>query len=328
MGNISLKIYHGETVWDVSGMVKEVVWGGRKGSAARYIEVSMLDDDNSGHPTVKMDLEDGYTCVFKWKGKERFRGIIMKQSRGNGKINKWKAYDECIYLANSKDSFSYENKTATEIFKDCIKRCGLTLGTAVDTGYKIPTVQKPKVFFYDCLLETLSSTYKKKKTRFYIRADQGKVSLLRRKEELTQWVVEPGANLMQWSYDQSIEKIKTRFRIYSKEGKVVYEKKNAKLEKKIGRFIMVDSADEDYNDAQIRELVNSLVDEYAYPEQSLTIQSIGIVSAIAGGCLYVRIPHLDLRRTFYIDEDKHTFTAERHTMQLKLNFATDVASAG
>jgi hypothetical protein len=154
------------------------------------------------------------------------------------------------------------------------------------------------------------------------------VSLLRRKEQLTEWVIEPGANLIQWSYDQSIENIKTRFRIYSKEGKVVYEKKNAALEKKIGRFIMVGSVDEDNNDAQIRELVNSLVEEYAYPEKSLTVESLGIISAIAGGCLYVIIPHLDLKRTFYIDEDKHTFTTEKHTMQLKLNFATDIASAG
>jgi hypothetical protein len=328
MGNINLKIYHGSTIWDVSELVQKIVWGGRKGSAARYIEVTMLDDDNSGHPRVKMNLEDGYTCVFKWKGKERFRGIIMKQGQSNKKNNAWKAYDECIYLANSKDSFSYKGKTATYIFKDCLKRCGLTLGTAVNTEYAIPSLQKQKSYFYDCMLDALSTTYQKKKKRYYIRADKGKVSLLRRKEQLTEWVIEPGANLIQWSYDQSIENIKTRFRIYSKEGKVVYEKKNAALEKKIGRFIMVGSVDEDNNDAQIRELVNSLVEEYAYPEKSLTVESLGIISAIAGGCLYVIIPHLDLKRTFYIDEDKHTFTTEKHTMQLKLNFATDIASAG
>lgn len=328
MGSISLIIYHGNKGWDVSEMVLEVVWGGRKGAAARYIEVTMMDDDTKGRPRVNIDVEKGYTCVFKWKGKERFRGIIMTQNASQAKTMKWKAYDECIYLANSQDSFSYKNKTATYIFKDCLKRAGLSVGTVANIKHKIVSLQKQKTYFYDCLLDALSRTYKKTKNRYYIRAEKGKVSLLRRKEQTTQWVMEVGSNIAGYSYSKSIEKIKTRFRIYSDEGKVVYEKKNAKLEKKLGRFIMVDSVDEKQNDAQIRKLVNSMMEENGYPQESLSIETLGVISAISGGCLYVIIPHLDIKRTFYIDEDKHTFKGEKHTMSLKLNFATDIASAG
>ena len=252
----------------------------------------------------------------------------MKTSQSQGKTMKWKAYDECIYLANSQDSFSYENKTAAEIFKDCMKRAGLSVGSVVDTGYKIPSLQKPKSYFYDCLLEGLSDTYKNTKKRYYIRADKGKISLLRRKEHMTQWVVEVGANVTGYAYSKSIEKIKTCFRICSGDGRVVYEKKDAALEKKIGRFVMVDSAKDGQTDAQMKELVSSLVEENGHPEESLTVETLGIISAISGGCLYVVIPHLGLKRTFYIDEDKHSFNGETHTMSLKLNFATDVASAG
>lgn len=328
MAKIELYIYHGSSGWDVSELVEEIVWSGRKGSAARSIEVTMIDDSSERHQTLSIDVEKGYTCLFKYDGTELFRGIIMKQSRSAKKENKWKAYDECIYLANSKDSFSYKNKTATQIFKDCVKRAGLTIGKAVDTSYKIPSLQKSKVYFYDALLDSLSTTYKHTKKRYYIRASKGKVSLLRRKEEKTQWVIEYGANLTGYTYTKSIEKIKTRFRIYSDEGKVVYEKKNATLEKKIGRFIMVDSVDEKHNDAQIRSLVNKMVEENGHPEQSLTIEAFGIQTAIAGGCLYVIIPDLNIKRTFYIDEDKHTFKGEKYIMNLKLNFATDIDSAG
>lgn len=328
MGNIKLLIYHGKKGWDVSKLVQEITWSGRKGSLARVLEVTLSDDDSKGQDRIKMDVEKGYTCVFKWKGKEKFRGIIMRQTQSEKKELKIKAYDECIYLANSKDSFSFKNKTATEIFKSCLKRAGLTLGTAVDTGYKIKSLQKPKSYFSDCLLDALSTTYKKTKKRYYIRADGGRVSLLRRKEHMTQWVMEVGANISGYTYDKSIEKIKTCFRIYSDKGKVVYEKKNAKLEKRLGRFMMVDSVDDKQNDAQIKKLVNSLMEESGYPEESLSISTLGIISAIAGGCLYVIIPHLNIKRTFYIDEDKHTFKGETHTMSLTLNFATDAASAG
>lgn len=328
MGDIKLYIYHGKKGWDVSGLVQEITWSGRKGSLARTLEATLLDDDAKGQDRMRLDVENGYTCVFKWKGKEKFRGIIMRQTQSEKKELKIKAYDECIYLANSKDSFSFKNKTATAIFKSCLKRAGLSLGTAVNTGYKIKSLQKPKSYFSDCLLDALSTTYKKTKKRYYIRADGGKVSLLRRKEHVTQWVLEVGENISGYTYDKSIEKIKTRFRIYSDKGKVVYEKKNAKMEKKLGRFMMVESVDDKQNDAQIRRLVNSLVEENGHPEESLSVSSLGIISAIAGGCLFVIIPHLKIRRTFYIDEDKHTFKGETHTMSLTLNFATDAASAG
>jgi hypothetical protein len=326
MGYISLYILNGTTGYDVSNLVKEVVWKGKKGSAARSIEVSMLDDDAQAR--VKMDLSQGYTCVFKWKDVELFRGIIMSQSQSEKKLNKWKAYDICIYLANSKDSFSYDNKTATWIFRDCMTRAGLNIGTAVDTGYVIPSLKKSKAYFYDCLLDALSTTYSSTGTRYYIRADGNTVSLLKRSEQTQQWVLETGANITGYSYSQSIEKIKTRFRIYSEEGTVVYERANAELEKKLGTFMMVDSVDDTYNDAQIKELVNTMLSENGYPEQSLSISALGIPSAISGGCIYAIVPHLDIKRTFYIDEDSHTFDGENHTMQLKLNFATDINAAG
>lgn len=154
------------------------------------------------------------------------------------------------------------------------------------------------------------------------------MELLRRKEHMTQIVLEVGANITDYTYNKSIEKIKTRFRIYSDKGKVVYEKKNTTLEKRFGRFMMVDTAKEKQNDAQIRKLVNTMISENGYPEETLSISSLGIISAISGGCLYVIIPHLGIKRTFYIDEDKHVFKGESHTMTLTLNFATDIGAAG
>lgn len=328
MGSIALYIYHGKKGWDVSELVVDITWYGRKSSLARSLDITLLDDDSPSQSRIKIDVEKGYTCVFKWKGKEKFRGIIMKQTQSAKKQLKLKAYDECIYLSNSQDSFSYKNKTATEIFKDCIKRAGLTCGTVVNTGSKIKSLVKQKTYYADCLLDALSTTYKRTKKRYYIRANGGKVELLRRKEHMTQIVLEVGANIIDYTYNKSIEKIKTRFRIYSDKGKVVYEKKNTTLEKRFGRFMMVDTAKEKQNDAQIRKLVNTMISENGYPEETLSISSLGIISAISGGCLYVIIPHLGIKRTFYIDEDKHVFKGESHTMTLTLNFATDIGAAG
>ena len=52
--------------------------------------------------------------------------------------------------------------------------------------------------------------------------------------------------------------IKTRVRLLSKEDAVVYEEVNTALEGKIGVFMEVKSVDDSYNDAQMKELVQSV----------------------------------------------------------------------
>ena len=70
--------------------------------------------------------------------------------------------------------------------------------------------------------------------------------------------MEVGANITDYNYTKSIMGIKTRVRLLSKEDAVVYEEVNTGLEGKIGVFMEVKSVDDSYNDAQIKELVQSV----------------------------------------------------------------------
>ena len=80
-----------------------------------------------------------------------------------------------------------------------------------------------------------------------------------------------------------------------------------------------------------RKMTTKSPEEYApfeAEEDLLKVSGIGISEAVSGGCVYVIVPHLGIKRTFYIDEDSHTFTRNSHKMTLKLNFADDIDSAG
>ena len=325
---IKFLIIRGTNGYDVSESFEKIVWSGRKGAAPRTCKITLLDDDGENHNRVSVDCEDGDQCVMYENDKELFRGIIIDHSQGKKKRLVVKAFDNAYYLANNKDSFSYSNKTATYIFNDCMVRLGMTGGTAVDTGYVIPELPKAKTTFYDVMLDALSMTYKATGNRFYISSKQGNIHLLRRSENTLQWVLEVGANITDYEYTKSIAGIKTRVRLLSKEDAVVYEEVNTELENKIGSFMDVKSVDDDYNAAQMKELVQSVFAEKGLPKRTLKVSGIGISDAISGGCVYVIIPHLGIKRTFYIDEDTHTFTRHSHTMTLKLNFADDIDSAG
>lgn len=328
---IKFVIFRGTSGKDVSEMFEKIVWSGRKGAAPRSVQITLIDDDGYKHSRVSVDCEKGDQCVFYENGDEKFRGIITKHQQSNNKKLIITAYDNAYYLANNKDSFCYENKTATQIFNDCMTRIGMTGGSAVNTEYVIPELPKSKTTYYDVLLDALSTTYKATGIRYYISSEKGNIFLRRRSENAMQWVLEAGSskgNLTSYDYTKSIEKIKTRVRLLSKEDAVVYESVNSKLEDMIGTFMEVKSVDDSYTEAQMKELVESIFEESGKPEQTLKVSGIGISDAISGKAVYVIIPHLGIKRTFYIDEDRHEFTRHSHTMTLKLNFASDINEAG
>ncbi len=322
---ISLIIIKDEQGYDVTQLVEQVKWKGRKGSSARTLTAKLIDDDGYKHARSGIDVEKGHQCLFSYNGKELFRGIIMTQTQSNKKTLTFTAYDNGIYLANNKDTFTYENKTASEVFKDCCTRFGLPMGEVANCSYKIPELTKSKTTAFDAIADALSLDFDATGIRHYVASEKGNLKLLTRRENIMQWVIEVGQNLTSYTYTRSIEDIKTRVKMVSKEGTTLAEKKNDALEKKIGVFQEIDKPDESLTTAQINDLISSILDEKSTPERTLNIEAVGIAEVISGIGVYIIIPELNLSRTFYVDEDMHVFEDNKHTMTLKLNYANDLA---
>lgn len=322
---ISLIILKGEQGYDVTQLVEQVKWKGRKGSSSRTLAVTLIDDDGYKHARSGIDVEQGHQCIFSYDGVELFRGIIMSQTQSNQKKLQFTAYDNGIYLANNKDTFCYENKTASDVFRDCCTRFGLPVGEVANCSYKIPELTKSKTTAFDAIADALSLDFDATGIRHYVASSKGKLSLLTRRENILQWVIEVGQNITSYSYSRSIEDIKTRVKMVSKEGTTVAEKSNAELEKKIGIFQEIDQPDESLTTAQVNDLIESIMEEKGTPERTLSVEAVGIAEVISGIGVYIIIPELEISRTFYVDEDTHTFEDNKHTMSLKLNYANDLA---
>ncbi len=323
MGKIKFLVFKDGTTYDMSELVGKVTWGGRKGSAARYVTVTLLDDDGWKHARSGIDVTRGNQCAFYWEGKELFRGILMQQKQSEKKTMSVKAYDNGIYLSNNKDTFNYTNKKASEIFVDICSRFQLPYTTVADTVYVIPELPKPKTTAFDAILDALSLTFKATGIRYYVMSSGGNLSLIRRRENLLQWVIETGVNLESYDYSVSIEKIKTRIKLLSKEDTVVAEAANAELEKLIGVFQDIDKPDDNMEQANITDMVKAMLDEQSLPDKSLSISALGLPDVISGVGVFATIKELGISKSFYIDEDTHTFEGNHHMMKLKLNLATD-----
>ena len=328
MAKIQLLVVKNKKTIDMTNLVQSVRWSGRKGSSARTITVTMIDDDGYRHARSGIDVADGNQCVFLVDGKERFRGILMNQNQGDKKQLKFKAYDNGIYLANNKDTFVYKNKTADQVFSDVCSRFGIPTGEVAKCSYKIPELTKSKTTGQDAVLDALSLDYKATGTRHFISSDKGKLSLLQRKDQVVSFVVDGGANLYGYSYTKSIENIKTRVKMISKEGTTLAEKSNSALEQKIGVFQEIRQPDESLTKAQVKDLVGSVLDTLDDPEETLTLNILGDPDVISGKAILVKIPHLGISRAYYVDSDDHTFEDNMHTMSLTLTTAAEIKKGG
>lgn len=328
MAKIQLLVVKDKKTIDMTNLVQSVRWSGRKGSSARTITVTMIDDDGYRHARSGIDVADGNQCVFLVDGKERFRGILMNQNQGDKKQLKFKAYDNGIYLANNKDTFVYKNKTADQVFSDVCSRFGIPTGEVAKCSYKIPELTKSKTTGQDAVLDALGLDYKATGTRHFISSDKGKLSLLQRKDQVISFVVDSDANLYGYSYTKSIESIKTRVRMISKEGTTLAEKSNSALEQKIGIFQEIQQPDESLTKAQVKDLVGSVLDTLDDPEETLTLNILGDPDVISGKAILVKIPHLGISRAYYVDSDDHTFEDNMHTMSLTLTTAAEIKKGG
>ena len=320
---ISLIISKGGNVYDMTSLVESIKWAGRKGSSSRTLNVTLIDDDGYKHARSEIDVEQGHQAMFSYNDVELFRGIIMSQTQNSKKKMTFTAYDNGIYLANNKDTFCYENKTADAIFKDVCSRFGIPVGQVAACSYVIPELTKSKTTGWDAIADALSLDYDATGIRHYVSSDKGKISLLVRKDNILQWVIEVGQNMSSYSYTRSIEKVRTRVKLVSKEGTTLAEKSNPAMESKIGIFQEVDQPDESLTQPQITALAESTLQNLINPERTLDIDSVGIPEVISGIGVFIRIPVLGLERSFYVDSDTHTFQGNNHTMSLKLTWAGD-----
>lgn len=311
---------------DITGLVDTITWAGRRGSPTRTLTISLLDDDGYKHARSEIDIEQGYQCIFKYDGKELFRGIFLRQSQNHSKTAEYKAYDLGIYLSNNKDTFVYENKTATDVFKDVCSRFGIPVGGAAQTSHIIPDLTKKKTTGWDAIEDALSLDYDNTGAKHYVFAEKGQLFLKKRLENVLQWVLETDTNITNYRYSKSIENVRTRIKLYSKEGTVIAQEQDTSLEKKIGIFQEVDTPDESLTTAQIKSLAKTMLQEKKAVEHDLSLNNvIGIPDVISGVGVFIKVEHLGINKTFYVDSDTHTFKGNLHTMSLSLNLVPEVS---
>lgn len=308
-----------EKTLDISNYVSTVTWKGAKGTAPRDLEVSIVNTDKGLHE--KLPIQEGQLLVFKWDGRELFRGVIFSQSRTKSAGQTIKAHDQMIYMVKNKKSYVFINQKASDIVKRLCGDFEVPAGDIKDTGYVIPSLVVDGETLYDIAYKAIYMTFKQTGRRYFLCTFDGRIYLTEKKDNIRYWVIEDGVNLIDFSYESSIEDAASSVVMVCGEEKeaVTISKKDNDLTKSFGTIQHYEKVTDKLNAAQLQERVNKTLAEKGKIQKKISLDAVGIASVITGTSVHVVCRDLGIAKGYYVEEDSHSFKGNMHTMSVTLS---------
>lgn len=146
-----------------------ITWSTDRKGAPGQINFSVVMDDT-------INFTEGNSVTVHLDGKGFFSGFVFDKKHSKDKVISVTAYDQLRYLKN-KDTYVYENKTASEIVKMLAADFNLQIGEIEDTGYKIPSRVEDNKSLFDIIQTALDLTLQNRKEMFVLFDSCGKLTL-------------------------------------------------------------------------------------------------------------------------------------------------------
>ena len=162
-----------------------IEWTTERRSTPGKLTFKVLKDDI-------INFQEGAAVRLKVNGVPVFFGFVFTKKRDKDQIITVTAYDQLRYL-NNKDTYVYENKTASQLVKMIAADFSLNVGTVEDTGFTIASRVEDNTSLFDMIENALDLTLQNNKEMFVLYDDFGKLTL---KNISSMYVGEPGAYLM------------------------------------------------------------------------------------------------------------------------------------
>ncbi|WP_016886602.1 MULTISPECIES: hypothetical protein [Bacillus] len=264
-------------------------------------------------------VQEGDTVLFKWKGKELFRGIVFSGIPDEHTLV-FTAYDMLQYLVKNKDVYVFSNKRADQIVHRIANDFQIPKTSIANTGYTIKSlVIKDDTSLYDIILKALKETKKQTGKNFQLYSSKGKLGLRAWPDPSEIWVLETGVNIMDYQYSTSINDTATRVKIRRQKDNKTYTAAASDSTgiKKYGVLQYVETVSDNINQAQLQERAKVRQSQKKGVKKELkSIQALGIPDLQSGMPVYISIPEVGIKQKYWVDTDKHEFKGSKHTMTI------------
>lgn len=166
--NVELLIQNGTNLYQP--LVEEgIQWTTERAGSPSILKFTVIKDET-------IAFQEGNPVRLKVDGKNVFFGFVFSKKRNKDHHIEVTAYDQLRYLKN-KDTYVYENKTASQVITMIANDFGLNLGTIESTQYVIPSRVEDNQSLFDIVQNALDLELQNKGELFCLYDDFGKLTL-------------------------------------------------------------------------------------------------------------------------------------------------------
>lgn len=313
MSNLEIILQNGEDIYEPAiedGISWETV---RKGVPGK-LTFNVIQDDI-------LKFGEGNAIRVKLDDNKVFYGFIFQHKRNKDGLVQVVAYDQLRYFKN-KDTYVYENKTASEIIRMLAKDFNLKCGVIEDTKFKIGArIEEDKALF-DIALNALDETIENAKEMYVLYDDFGELTLKNIGSMKLNTLISADV-LEDFDYSSSIDgntynKIKL-----SKENKDAGTREIyiAQDSSKINSWGMLQYFENIGENVDGKAKADALLKLYNQKVKSLTVKNVLGDINVRSGCLVpvlLNLGDMKVQNYMLVDKAKHTFNKDEHLMELTL----------
>jgi len=317
--NIELFLANGDRVFDAGKVcVGDIVLASSRSGGPASLRFNIVRDGI-------VDFVEGNRVVLKVDGVSLFSGIVFTKSRDKNQIISVVVYDQIRYLRN-RDSYVFCNITASQIVRMIANDFRLEVGEIEDTGYVIPARSCNNKTLMDMIYTGLDMTFRHTGRMFVLFDDLGRLSLKSVENMSLPLVLASKGGLIDYNYETSIDRgAFNRVKLSINPGRnqlMRYFTANDEARvREWGVLQYTEHITEDYNDAQMQNLAQTMLLNKNKVARTLNLEAFGDVRVKAGNCIYVHIPNigdLDVNRLLMINRCTHIFRNDEHIMRLEM----------
>lgn len=304
-----------DTEW-LELVAESVSLEGHRYQAPRSIEATIVI--KQGDQTY-YSVTEGDTVLFKWKGKELFRGIVFARTPDEHTLA-FSAYDMLQYLVKNQDVYVFSNQRADQMIRRIANDFQIPTTSIANTGHTIKSlVIKNDTTLYDIILKALKQTKSQTGRHYQLYSEKGKLGLRAWPDPSELWVLETGVNITGYQYSTSINDTATRVVLRRQKDNKTYKAsaKDSSGLNKYGVLQYTETVTDDINQAQLQQRADvRLAEKKGVKKELKNIQAIGIPEVQSGLPVYISIPEAGIKKTYWVDTDRHEFKGTKHTMTI------------
>ena len=285
----------------------------------------------------KLNCNVGDTVTLSVNKKPFFLGYIFTRNQTGPDTMSITCYDQLRYLKN-KDSYVFENKTATQILQKIAEDFKLSYGKLANTEYKIPTFTQDNKPLIDIIGDALDETNIEKGAKYVLYDDFGKIRLRNENDMDLNFLVKE-ETAQSYSYTSSIDSETYNKIKIAQEGQISQggNKKEEEKQRILSRAIFI-AEDKDNmkrwgtlqhfeqinKDDNGKDKANKLLKEYNNPKKTLQINGVLGKTNVRAGCQIAVVLKSSIDRNtrklikLRVETVRHSFSDDVHMMDLTL----------